>query len=135
VSARFLSTGAAAKRAAIASDIVIAGDWAFISGLGPFDLRDDDAALPEYIEDQTAKVFANLSVILEAAGLTKDDVVSVRVSIIDYERLIARMNAAYVGFFDSDRLPVRSCVGVSALTRGASIEMDFVLRTAPSGSK
>jgi enamine deaminase RidA (YjgF/YER057c/UK114 family) len=92
-------------------------------------LNDDAVALPEYIEDQTAKVLTNLSAILVAAGLTKDHVVSVRVSIIDYERLFARMNAAYVGFFNANRLPARSCVGVAALTRGASVEMDFVVRT------
>ncbi len=40
------------------------------------------------------------------------------------------MNAVYVRFFDAARLPARTCVGVSHLTRGALIEMEFVLYRA-----
>jgi 2-iminobutanoate/2-iminopropanoate deaminase len=39
------------------------------------------------------------------------------------------MNAVYLGFFQDERLPARSCIGVSALTRGAQVEMDFVVST------
>jgi 2-iminobutanoate/2-iminopropanoate deaminase len=124
----FFGIDGAAKRRAVQSDVVVAGEWAFISGLGPFDLRDDRVPLPEYVEAQTAKIFANLDELLAATGSSKDHIVSVRISLIDYARLFERMNAAYVGYFDPNRLPARSCVGVSALTRGASIEMDFVLR-------
>jgi 2-iminobutanoate/2-iminopropanoate deaminase len=44
------------------------------------------------------------------------------------------MNSAYVGFFPADHLPVRSCVGVAQLTRGALVEMDFVLRVLNAGA-
>jgi enamine deaminase RidA (YjgF/YER057c/UK114 family) len=37
------------------------------------------------------------------------------------------MNAVYSGFFHADRMPARSVIGATYLTRGAQIEMDFVL--------
>lgn len=122
------SVNPAAGRSVFGSDIVVSDDWAFVSGLGPFDLRDEDAPLPEYVEAQTAKIFANLDTILQHAGFSKADVLNVRVSLTDFARYFDRMNGVYVAYFGAGALPTRSCVGVSALPRGASIEMDFVLR-------
>src|SRR5437588_3033228 len=118
-------------RAKLASDIVIAGGWGFISGLSPIDLADDRVPLPEGIERQTRKIFANLDVLLQKAGLAKENVVAVRVSLVEFPRLYERMNEAYAGFFAADRLPARSVVGVSHLPRGAQITMDFVLSATP----
>jgi 2-iminobutanoate/2-iminopropanoate deaminase len=126
---RYISVSPPAARAEYASDIVLAGGSGFISGLGPIDLADDRTPLPEGVERQTKKILANLDALLAAAGLGRANVVAVRVSLVEYPRLFARMNAAYAGFFAADRLPARSCVGVSHLTRGAQVEMDFVLCT------
>jgi enamine deaminase RidA (YjgF/YER057c/UK114 family) len=38
------------------------------------------------------------------------------------------MNAAYAAFFTPGRLPARTCVGVTALAKGALVEIDFVAR-------
>ena len=128
----FVSVNRYAARAKLASDIVIVGQWGFISGLGPIDLHDDRVPLPEGVERQTRKIFDNLEAVLTTAGLDKRNVVSVRVSLVEYSRLYDRMNAAYEGFFPADGLPARSCIGVLNLTRGAQIEMDFVLYLAPT---
>jgi 2-iminobutanoate/2-iminopropanoate deaminase len=120
-----------AARAAFASDIVLVDGWGFLSGLSPIDLVDDSVPLPEGVERQTRKIFANLEVLLRNAGLAKENVVSVRVSLVEFPRLYERMNEAYAGFFAADRLPARSVVGVSHLPRGAQIEMDFVLSATP----
>jgi 2-iminobutanoate/2-iminopropanoate deaminase len=114
-------------RARHGSDIVLVNGWGLTSGLGPVDLQNDRAALPEGIERQTAKVLSNLDTLLKAAGLGRENVVAVRVYLVDAPRLLERFNAAYVGFFASDRLPARTVVGVNHLTRGSQIEMDFVL--------
>jgi enamine deaminase RidA (YjgF/YER057c/UK114 family) len=127
----YLSINPDGLRAKLASDIVIAVGWGFISGLAPIDLRDDRVPLPEGVERQTRKIFANLETLLGAAGLDKRNVVSVRVSLVEYSRLYERMNAAYAGFFPADRLPARSCIGTVHLTRGAQVEMDFVLCLSP----
>ena len=120
-----------AARAALTSDIVLVNGWGFISGLSPIDLADDRVPLPEGIERQTRKIFANLEMLLQKAGLAKENVVSVRVSLVEFPRLYERMNEAYAGFFAADLLPARSVVGVSHLPRGAQIAMDFVLSATP----
>ena len=120
-----------AARAGYASDIVLAGGWGFISGLGPIDLDDDRVPLPEGVERQTKKIFTNLDLLLGKAGLGREHVVAVRVSLVELPRLYERMNSAYLGVFPPDRLPARSVVGVAHLTRGAQVEMDFVLCATP----
>jgi enamine deaminase RidA (YjgF/YER057c/UK114 family) len=115
------------RRARVGSDIVLVNGWAMTSGLGPVELDNDRVALPEGIERQTAKILSNLEILLKAAGLSRDNVVAVRVYLVDAPRLLERMNAAYEGFFAADRLPARTVLGVSHLTRGSQIEMDFVL--------
>lgn len=119
-------------RAALASDIVLVNGWGFLCGVSPIDLADDGVPLPEGVERQTRRIFANLERLLQKAGLAKENVVSVRVSLVEFPRLYERMNEAYAGFFSADRLPARSVVGVSHLSRGAQIEMDFVLNATPA---
>jgi enamine deaminase RidA (YjgF/YER057c/UK114 family) len=117
-----------AGRATVRSDIVTVGEWAFISGLLPTDLENDRAPLPEYIEEQTQKVFANLELLLAKIGATKDDVVSVRVALTRFDKLYERMERVYADYFAAGRRPTRSLSGVTHLTRGAQVEMDFVIR-------
>jgi enamine deaminase RidA (YjgF/YER057c/UK114 family) len=114
-------------RAKVGSDIVLVNGWGITSGLGPIDLENDRVPLPEGVEKQTKKIFANLETVLKAAGLGRENVVAVRVYLVEAPRLLERMNAAYVGFFPADRMPARSVIGAGYLTRGAQVEMDFVL--------
>jgi len=126
---RFMTVSAESVRSRLASDIVIAGELAFVSGVRAVDLHNDRAPLPEMVEAQTAKIFTNLDTILQAAALTRAQIVAVKVYVIDFERLFERVNAAYLKSIGVSPLPARSCIGVAQLTRGAQVEMDFVLRT------
>ena len=117
-----------AARAPFGADLVLADGWGFVSGLLPIDLNDDKAALPEMVEDQLKKVLANLEAILAARGLKKEQVVSVRIHVVELKRFHDRVNAAYAGFFGAGGLPARSVVGVSALPRGALVGMDVIVR-------
>jgi 2-iminobutanoate/2-iminopropanoate deaminase len=105
----------------------MAGGWGFIANLLPIDLDNDRTPLPEGVERQVQKIFANLDVLLGAAGLARDNIVSVHVYLTEFARLYERMNAAYLGGFPPDRMPARSCIGVADLVRGAQVAMDFVL--------
>jgi 2-iminobutanoate/2-iminopropanoate deaminase len=102
--------------------------WVFVTGQLPLDPVDDKAAIPEGVEKQTAKVFENLSIVLEGAGLVLSHVVSARVFLTHFERDYERMNAVYATYFPPDRRPARTCVGVTALARGCLIEIDLVAR-------
>jgi 2-iminobutanoate/2-iminopropanoate deaminase len=104
--------------------------WGFISGLGPVDLQNASVPLPEMIEAQTRKILSNLEALLKPRGLARTDVVSVRIHLIEFKRLHERARVTFNEFFTGPRQPARSWVGVSALTRGAQIEMDFVVRDA-----
>ena len=104
--------------------------WGFVSGVGPADPENAAAALPESVEDQTRKIFANLERALQKRGLSRSHVVNVRIHIVQWERFHARMERIYQEFFSISRPPAVSCIGVSALTRGALVEMDFIVREA-----
>ena len=119
-----------AERARSVSDMVVADGWAFINNVLPVDLDNDRAALPEYVEEQTRKILANLEAILARIGATRSDVASVRVCLTNFEAMFKRFDGAYAGFFDPARQPTRSCIGVTHLTRSAQVAMDFVVRVA-----
>lgn len=116
-----------AARARLASDLVMAGGLGFVAGVLPIDLADDRKTLAEFVEDQAQKVLANLETILKTRGMTRDNVVSVRINLVDFRRFHERLDDACAGFFAPGRLPAWSVVGVSHLPRGALVSMDFVV--------
>jgi 2-iminobutanoate/2-iminopropanoate deaminase len=125
---RFLTAVAGSTSSKFASDIVISGGLAFVNGVCPVDIANNKAALPEMVEAQTTRIFANLDTILAVAELNGRNLVSVHVRLVDYERLVDRMNVAYSRCMGTAELPTRSCSGVARLNRGALVEMDFVVR-------
>jgi enamine deaminase RidA (YjgF/YER057c/UK114 family) len=127
MAAEFITSRADAARAPLGSDIAIAGDWAFVNNVLPIDPMNDRTPLPEQVEMQTRKVLANFDAIVKAKGMSRDQVVSVRIAVADLARFEERMESAYAGFFAAGRLPARSVIGVAALPRGALIAMDFTL--------
>lgn len=124
---RYFTRDEDAARARLASDIVIVGTLGFADGVLPIDLSDDRAALPEFVEDQVRKVLANLETVLKGHAMTRDNVVSVRVHVVELMRFHERVDTAYAGFFASGRLPTRSFIGIDRLPRGALVSMDFVV--------
>lgn len=125
---RFVTVAPESARSRLASDVVIAGDFAFVSGVRAVDLHNDRVPLPEKVEAQVEKIFANLGTLLQAAGLQCANIVAIKVYLADFERLYKRVNHAYLRCIGLDPLPARTCVGVTQLTRGAQVEMDFVVR-------
>ena len=127
MAAEFITSRADAARTRFGSDLVIAGGWAFVNNVLPIDPANDRTPLPEQVEAQTRKVFANFEAILRAKGLSRDQVVAVRIAVVDLPRLEERMETVYAGSFAAGRLPARSVIGVASLPRGALIAMDFTL--------
>lgn len=112
----------------LAVDLVVAGGLAFVSGVGPVDLGNERVPLPERVEAQVRRIFANLDAILQPAGLARRNLAFVRIHLVDFERLIERVNNAYLACIGEGPLPARTVVGVTSLTRGALVEMDFIVR-------
>jgi 2-iminobutanoate/2-iminopropanoate deaminase len=117
------------ERSRLASDVVIVGETAFISGVRAVDLSNDRTPLAEKVEAQIRKIFANLDQILEASGLARKNLAFVRIHLVDFDRLIERVDKTYLDCIGEGPLPARTAVGVSKLTREALVEMDFVVRS------
>jgi 2-iminobutanoate/2-iminopropanoate deaminase len=104
--------------------------WVFLTGQVPTQPDDDMAPLPAGIEAQTRRVMDNLIIVLGGLSLGLQHVVSVRVFLTRFEQDYAPMNAVYRGYFPRDRLPARTCVGVTGLACGALVEIDLIARRA-----
>jgi reactive intermediate/imine deaminase len=118
----------APKPVAPFSHAVEVDGWVFLTGQIPTLPADDVAPLPLGIEAQTHGVMDNLTIVLRNLGLGLRNVVSVRVFLTRFEQDYAPMNAVYCGYFPPGRLPARTCIGVTALARGARVEIDLVAR-------
>jgi len=110
------------------SHAVEADGWIFVTGQMPFSGTSVDEPYPVGIEAQTHQVIANLDTVLRGIGLGLGDVVQARVYLARFEQDYAAMNAAYASHFDAGRRPARTCIGVTALAKGALVEIDFVAR-------
>jgi 2-iminobutanoate/2-iminopropanoate deaminase len=104
--------------------------WVFLTGQMPTLPEDDSATLPNGIEAQTRRVMDNLIIVLRGLALDLRHVVSVRVFLTRFEQDYEPMNAVYRSYFPPDRLPARTCVGVTGLARGALVEVDLIARKA-----
>jgi 2-iminobutanoate/2-iminopropanoate deaminase len=78
------------------------------------------------IEAETERTMANLTSVLDAAGCVWDDVVKTTIFLVDMADFPA-VNAIY-GRFMSDPPPARSTVAVTALPKGARVEIEAVAR-------
>ncbi len=110
------------------SHAVEADGWVFVTGQMPFAGTSVDEAYPEGITAQTHQVMTNLRNVLEGCGLTLANVLQVRIYLTRFEQDYAAMNAAYASWFPPGKRPARTCVGVTALAKGALIEIDMVAR-------
>ncbi len=110
------------------SHAVEAEGWVFVTGQMPTDADDDAAPLPEGVEAQTRKVMENLKLVLGGLDLGLEHVVAVRVFLTRFKEDYAAVNRTYAAYFPPDRLPARTCVGVTGLARDALVEIDLIAR-------
>ena len=74
---------------------------------------------------QTHQIMKNIKAILEIEGLTFDDVVKTTIFMIDLKDF-QRVNTAYGSYFSENNFPARSTVQVTALPKGAKIEIEAI---------
>ncbi|HBK55464.1 MAG TPA: reactive intermediate/imine deaminase [Xanthomonadales bacterium] len=105
------------------SQAMRSGNTLYCSGQIPLDpatmtLVEGDIAV------QARRVFDNLTAVLEAAGGSFADVVRVGIYLTDLGDFTA-VNAVMADYFNQP-YPARSTIEVSALPRGAKIEVDVI---------
>ena len=102
--------------------------WVFVTGQLPIEPGNEAAPLPHGIDAQTRLTMQNLQVVLAGVGLGLEHVVSARAFLTHFDEDYAAFNALYRTYFAPGRLPARTCIGVTALARGARVEVDFIAR-------
>ena len=115
------------KRVGPFSHAVKAGGFLFVTGQMPTLQNDTKKLIEGDISDQTHQVMKNLKTVLNAANSSLNDVVFVRVYLINFKDFDL-MNTIYESYFVSGKLPARTCIGVTGLAVGASIEIDLVAK-------
>ena len=101
--------------------------FVFVTGQMP-DTPAMPGVLPDGIVAQTKAVMENLRLVLAGVGLGFEHVVMTRIYLTEFKRDYAAMNETYRSCFPPDRLPARTCVGVTGLAYDALVEIDLVCR-------
>ena len=117
------------KRVGPFSHAVKAGGFLFVTGQMPTLTNDPTKLIEGDIISQTHQVMKNLKHVLTAANTSLEDVVFVRIYLINFQDF-DKMNAVYESYFASDKLPARTCIGVTGLAVGASVEIDLIAKVA-----
>ena len=103
------------------------GRFLFCSGQIPLDPKSGEI-VPGDIAVQTRRVLDNIGAILRMAGLTFEDVVKTTIFLTNLGDF-QTVNEIYGSYFKQDP-PARSTVQVSALPRGANVEIEVIAAAA-----
>ena len=107
------------------SHAVCAGDFLFITGQMPTLKNDNSKLVSNNIEEQTHQVMKNLIDVLKGCRSSLDKVIFARVYLVNFKDF-DKMNKVYSSYFKKDKLPARTCIGVTGLAVGALVEIDFI---------
>jgi len=105
------------------SPAIKANGFVFLSGQIAADPQTGEL-VSDTIQAATGRALENLKIVLEAAGLTLDDLVRTNVYLQDMDDF-ADMNEAYAKFFGKQP-PARTTIQVARLPRDARIEIDAI---------
>ncbi len=109
------------------SHAVKAGDFLFVTGQMPTLPNDPTKLIEGGISNQTHQVMKNLELVLDAAKSSFENVVFARIYLLNFQDFDA-MNDIYESYFMPDKLPARTCIGVTGLAVGASVEIDLIAK-------
>ncbi len=77
------------------------------------------------IEAETKQVMQNMKAVLEAAGMTFNDVVKTSIFIMDMNDF-ALINTVYGSYFDEKSAPARETVQVACLPKNVNVEISMI---------
>jgi len=115
------------KRVGPFSHAVKAGDFLFVTGQMPTLPNDSSKLIDGGISNQTHQVMKNLISVLKEANSSLKKVVFVRIYLINFDDYEI-MNSIYKSYFESGKLPARTCIGVTKLAVSAAIEIDLIAK-------
>lgn len=103
---------------------VVAGNIIFVAGQIPIDPETGEMVKGS-IEEKTRQVLRNIRAIAEAAGSHLDRTLKTTVFLKNMDDFAA-MNRVYGEYF-ANKPPARSAIQVSALPKGADIEIEAII--------
>lgn len=112
------------------SQAIAAGDTVYISGQIPLDPQTMQLCSDD-IELQIKQVFTNIAAVVEAAGGRLNQIVKLTVYLIDLSHF-PLINETMAHYF-SKPYPARVALGVSALPKGARVEIDAIMVLSDDG--
>jgi len=110
------------KSAHILSQGIISNGFVFVSGQVHADAN--LALVGDSVKDKLDQIMKNISVILDEANCTLDNIVKVVIYVTDMSQM-PELNEVYPTYFKAP-LPVREAVCVQALPLGATIEVSVI---------
>jgi 2-iminobutanoate/2-iminopropanoate deaminase len=102
-----------------------AGDFLFVTGQLAEDPETGEVVAGS-IDQQVRRVMDNLKLVLEHAGTSFDKAVMARIFITDL-RYLQTVNEIYSSYFESNRLPCRTTIGVVGLAGLGDVEIDLIV--------
>jgi 2-iminobutanoate/2-iminopropanoate deaminase len=105
------------------SQAIAAGNLLFCAGQIPLDPKTNELVAGG-VTEQTTQVCENITAVLKANGMTFTNVVKSTVFLTDLASFSA-MNGVYARYFQ-EPFPARSTIQVSALPRGAQVEIEVI---------
>lgn len=103
------------------SQAVMKDGFLHTSGLMPF-LPGSGDLVSNDLEEQMHQCMRNMKAVLAAADLTIDDLIGVTIYTTDMQEF-AKINTVYGSYFEGTVYPSRAAVGITALAKGARVEL------------
>jgi reactive intermediate/imine deaminase len=124
VAREVIATDAAPKAIGTYSQAIKSGRTVYLSGQIPLDPATGELIAGD-MEAQVRRVFENLKAVAVAAGGDLGSIAKLNVYLVDlgHFQLVNRVMSEYV----PQPYPARAAVGVAALPRGATVEIDGIL--------
>lgn len=107
------------------SPAIEAGDLIYLSGQIPIDSA-TGKIIEGDIKAQTEQCLKNISVVLDAAGVSSDDVVKTTVYLTDMSDY-AVVNDVYGKYFKAP-YPARTAIAVASLPLGSKVEIEVIAK-------
>ena len=105
------------------SQATLAGNFLFVSGQIPINPLSGELITSD-IKAEAIQVMENLKAILTEAGLGFDNIVKTSIFLTDLQNFV-QVNEVYGTYFSAD-FPARETIQVSALPKGANVEISVI---------
>ena len=115
------------KRVGPFSHAVKAGEFLFVTGQMPTLPNDNKKIVSNDVEEQTHQVMKNLLDVLNKSKVSWGNIVFVRIYLVNFQDFY-KVNRVYETYFTKDKLPARTCIGVTGLAVGSLIGIDLIAK-------